>query len=298
MSFQSVSSNPADESLGAIAGESVKPHWFSLNPDKAFAEKLYLIFLPIFFVYNGVVQRMGWLDAGNFWHIVQNLCMWLPYCVLLPLWLRRNSGIAIRDSYWFKLNLWMAVWVFFATYFHTEYFFELLHMRYRFPEVTLYFDSALLGPAEATALAASKKVPVGMYLNTMAFFIVYHTAAVVCMRRVRSMTTDWPRGSQRLAWVAIVLVTALFFAWAETFFYFLQEGVATNVWYENRDAMLRFGSFFYAMYFIVSFPNLYRLDENADGPRWPLSRVAMEGCFVGALTLLLLDLWANFIGAI
>ncbi|MDB5987422.1 MAG: hypothetical protein JWR16_2475 [Nevskia sp.] len=36
---------------------------------------------------------MGWLDVGNFWHIAQNLLMWIPYYVILPLWLRRNSGI-------------------------------------------------------------------------------------------------------------------------------------------------------------------------------------------------------------
>jgi len=192
----------------------------------------------------------------------------------------------------------MAVFVFFVTYYHTEYFFEILHMRYRFPEVTLYFDSTLLGPAEETAAAAWMKVPVGMYLNSIAFFIVYHTAAIVCMRRVRTMTTGWSRGTQIVAWIGIVFVTALFFAWAETFLYFLQEGVSNNVWYEDREAMLRFGSFFYAMYFIVSFPNLYRLDENLEEPPWSLSRVVIEACFVGIVSLTLLDLWAKFIGPI
>ena len=171
-------------------------------------------------------------------------------------------------------------------------------MRYRFPEVTLYLDSALVGPAEATAAAAWKKVPVGMYLNSIAFFIVYHTAAVVCMRRVRAFTHGWSAGRARLAWIAIVVASALFWAWAETFLYFLQESVATNVWYEDRAAMLRYGSIFYAMYFIVSFPNVYRLDEDPEAPRWPLSRVVIEACFVGVASLTLLDLWANFIGAI
>ena len=282
----------------ATATAPTSAGWFSANADKAFAEKLFLSFVPVFFVYNGVVQRMGWLDVGNFWHVVQNLGMWVPYCVLLPWYLRRNSDIPATQSYWFKFNLYMAVWIFFATYFHTEYFFELLHMRYRFPEVTLYFDSALVGPSEQTAAAEWKKVPVGMYLNSIAFFIVYHTAAIVCMRRVRGFTNGWSKANARLAWVGIVFVSALFWAWAETFLYFLQEGVTTNVWYEDRAAMLRYGSFFYAMYFIVSFPNAYRLDENPEEPRWPLSRVVIEACFVGVASLTLLDLWANFIGQI
>jgi len=271
--------------------------WLSENPDKAWAEKLYLAFIPVFLAYNAVVQQLGWLDAGNFWHLAQNLLMWLPWCVLLPAWLRRGSGVPWRESYWFKLNVYMAVWVFFATYFHTEYFFELLGLRYRFPDVTLHFDSALIGPDEASAHGAFQKVPPGMYLNTMAFFIVYHNAAVVCMRRVWNATRSWGPSARRAGWVAIVAVTALFFAWAETRLYITQDAAA-NVWYVDVPAMLRFGSLFYAMYFLVSFPNVYRLDEDPGAPRWSLPRCAVEACFVSMLSLLLLDLWANFIGPI
>jgi cycloeucalenol cycloisomerase len=273
----------------------VASSWLSPNPDKAWAERLYLLFIAVFFGYNAAIQALGWLDTSTFWHVAQNLGMWLPYCVLLPAWLRRRSGVAWRDAYWFRLNVWMAVWVFFATYFHTEYFFEVLGLRYRFERVTLYFDSALVGPDEATAAAGFQKVPVGMYLNTMAFFIVYHTAAVVCMRRVRAFTLAWAPGARRAAWVGIVAATALFFAWAETWLYINEDSMA-NVWYVDVSRMLRIGSFFYAMYFLVSFPALYRLDEDPDAPRWPLSRVAIEACFVSIVSLLLLDLWAGFVG--
>ena len=244
--------------MSSADAASASSPWFSANPDKAWNEKLFLTFVPVFFAYNALVQQLGWLDAGSFWHVAQNLGMWLPYCVLLPAWLRRRSEVPWRESYWFKLNVYMAVWVFIATYYHTEYFFELVGLRYRFPEVGVYFDSALVGPAEETAAGGYQKVPVGMYLNTMAFFIVYHTMAVVCMRRVRGMTLAWPALAQRAAWVAIVVATALFFAWAETFFY-ITDDAAANVWYVDVPAMLRFGSIFYSMYFLVSFPNIYRL---------------------------------------
>jgi cycloeucalenol cycloisomerase len=93
-----------------------------------------------------------------------------------------------------------------------------------------------------------------------------------------------------------VTAAALFFAWAETYLY-ITDDAAANVWYVDVHAMLRFGSIFYAMYFIVSFPNVYRLDEDPRAP-WSLSRAVIEASFVGIASLTLLDLWANFIGPI
>jgi cycloeucalenol cycloisomerase len=223
--------------------------------------------------------------------------MWVPYCVLLPAWLRRDSQIAWHDSYWFKFDLYLFVFVFFVTYFHTEYFFEVLGLRYRFPEVSLYFDSALVGPDEATAAADFKKVPPGMYFNAVAFFVVYHTLAVVCMRRIRSTTLGWSIPAQRVAWAAIVLATALFFAWAETRLY-ITEASAGNVWYVDLARMLEWGSVFYAMYFVVSFPNVYRLDEEMSEPKWSLGRIFVEASFAGIVSMTLLDLWAGFLGPI
>jgi hypothetical protein len=37
---------------------------------------------------NPEFTTMGWLNTGNFWNITQNLLMWIPYCVLLPAFLR------------------------------------------------------------------------------------------------------------------------------------------------------------------------------------------------------------------
>lgn len=273
--------------------------WFSANPDKAWGEKFFLTFLPVFFAYNALVQGMGWLDAGTVWHLAQNVFMWIPYCVLLPAWLRRGAGIRWADSYWLKLNVYMAVYVFFATYFHTEYFFAVLGLRYRFPGVSpaFHFDSFLLGPPEATAMASFEKVPVGMYFNSVAFFICYHTASVVCMRRVWGATAGLSPAVRRLAWVVIVAATALFFAWAETYLYVTSAAVA-NVWYVDVGRMLRIGSFYYALYFVVSFPNVYRLDEDPSQPRWSLSRCVVEASFVSMVVLLLLDLAAAWAGAI
>ncbi|NGY04859.1 hypothetical protein [Solimonas terrae] len=273
-------------------------YWFSKNPDKAWAEKFFLAFVPVFGIYNYIVLSNGLLDTGNFWNVVQNLLMWVPYCVLLPWWLRRNSGVPWRRSYWFKYNVYMFVYVFFMTYFGTEYFFDVLGIRYRFPHVSWYFDSALLGPDEASALASFRKVPPSMYLNAVAFFIVYHTIAVVLMRRVRTMTTaaaPWLRG---LLWVVTVAAAAYFFAWAETYFYVSSSQMSrANVWYVDIPRMLSIGSACYALYFIVSFPNVYRLDEDSARP-WTISRAALEASAVSMIVLLLLDLFTWIVGPI
>jgi|GEM_PF-377810 len=288
---------PAFAAMTGDKAMRVPGHWFSRNPDKAWAEKLYLWFIPVFFGYNALIQKMGWLDVGNFWHVAQNLLMWLPYCLLLPAILRRGSGVPWRRSYWFKFNLYMFVYVFFATYFHTEYFFETLGIRYRFPHVSLYLDSALLGPDESTAAQNFEKVPLGMYFNAIAFFIVYHTASVVLMRRVRTLTPDAPRMLRLALWIVTVAAAAYFFAWAETFFY-INSSAKANVWYVDLPRMLSLGSACYALYFIVSFPNVFRLDEDPAGERWSLSRTVIEASFVSMLVLFLLDLFTWVVGPI
>jgi len=271
-------------------------YWFSPNPDKAWAEKFFLTLIPFWFCYNLLMVQMGWLESGTFWNFMQNFLMWFPYCVLVPWMLRRNSGVPWREAYWFKFNVYMFWWVFLATYFHTEYFFEVLGLRYRFEEVSLYLDSALVGPEEATALQTYQKVPPSMYMNAIVFFAVYHVTAIIVMRRIRTMTDSWNSATGRfLAWCGIVVIIASFWGWGETYMYFVlishgDDPSGINVWYENLDNMLRVGSWFYALYFVVSFPNFYRMDESGDGERWTIKKTVVEVSFVGMISLLLIDL--------
>lgn len=276
--------------------EVARSEWFSPNPDKAWAEKFFLGFVPIFIAFNLAVQKMGWLDTGNFWNVAQNLAMWIPYLVLLPWWLRRHSGVAWYESYWFKANVYMAVYVFFATYFHTEWFFTALGMRYDFPRVSWYLDSALCGPDQATALAQHQRIPLGMYFNTMAFFLVYHTVAVVLMRRVRALTGGWGSAVKGAGWGVIVIAAAIFFAWAETFFYMTPE-IASFVYYVDKEKMLAVGTSLYMLYFFVSFPNFFGLDETCD-TRWSLRNCVVQASFVSMWILLLIDLWVHIRGRI
>ena len=270
--------------------------WFSPNPDKAFGEKLFLTYFFFFMSYQTLLQKMGWVDVGDFWGTVTTLITWIPYLVILPAFLRRKSGIPWYQSYWFKLNVYMMVYVFFSTYFHSEWFFKYLGMRYNFPHQFLDFDSMACGPDQATARESFQAVPLSRYLDTMGFFTVYHTIAIVTMRRVRNMTSSLPAIGQRTLWVAIVVVAAVFFAWAETFFY-IQNAVSKTVWYVDKSAMLRVGTSLYALYFLVSFPNLFRLDETAD-QKWTIRRSIVEASFVSMVTLFVIDTWVRIHGPI
>jgi hypothetical protein len=56
--------------------------------------------------YQTLLQKMGWVDVDDFWGTVMTLITWIPYLVMiLPAFLRRNSGIPWYQSYWFKLNV-------------------------------------------------------------------------------------------------------------------------------------------------------------------------------------------------
>jgi cycloeucalenol cycloisomerase len=282
----------------ATYGDVLKEHrnfttsrkWFAANDDKAWAERFYLVFIPIFFAYNAIIQSMGWLDVGNFWHLTQNFLMWFPYCVALPLYLRRKQPIPFYKQWWFKFQLYMVIFVFFMTFFNTEYFFKALGMRYNFPQVTWYFDSAYLGPNQATALAENQRIPVGMYLNAIAFFTVYHIAAVIVIRRIAGLFPSHTRLKQIAGFAFASFITALFFAWAESYFY-ITAAASGNVWYINLPWQLYVGSWFYMLYFICSFPNIYGLDESPNQQPWSLARVATEAAAISMLVLLLCDLW-------
>lgn len=266
------------------SSNSIEPHWFSRNPSKAWGEKFFLCYLPFFFALNAGKQAFGWLDAGNLWQLGQNLLMLAPLYVI-PFFIRDETSLGRKwyQTYWFKFNVWIYIFAFVATYFFTEYFFDVLGMVYDFPRVTLYFDAALVGSGQ-------QHVPLGMYFNGAAFFVVYHTLAIIVLRRIR--TSRFNTGP-----VFVVIATvacAYFFAWAET------RLVATDAnkpyfYYQDLAWMLQSGSAFYACYFVVSFPFVYRLDEEPD-VNWSLGRTSIDALAAAMLAFFLLDLATHVLG--
>ncbi len=269
--------------------------WFSDNDDRAWAEKFFLTYIPVFFLISGITSRTGLSLEGNWQNLLAGLLVWLPYCVILPLILRRNHPLPFWKQWWFKFQLYLVVVIFFLTYFGTEYFFDVLGMRYNYPNVSWYFNSVLLGPDQATALADHKRVPIGMYPISVGFFTVYHIGAIVMIRRLYRLGTAMGVTAGRAAFALGVVLTALFWAWLETML-FVSQPKGSFACYEDLERQLGIGSFFYAMGFLFTFANVYWLDERASHRPWSNYRVAVEATAMCILVLLAGDLWAQALG--
>lgn len=269
--------------------------WLSQNDDRAWAEKLYLWYIPVFFLISGITSRTGLSLLSNWGNLGAGLLVWLPFCVLLPLYLRRNHPLPVWQQWWFKFQLYLAVVIFFLTYFGTEYFFDVLGMRYNYPNVSWYFDSVLLGPDQASALGEFKRVPIGMYPISVGFFTVYHIGAIVMIRRIYRFGQSLGLGAGRIAFIAGVVASALFWAWLETML-FVSQPKGSFAWYEDLDRQLGLGTVFYAMGFLFTFANVYWLDELARHRPWGLRRIMITATAMCLLVLLAGDLWAMHFG--
>ena len=260
-------------------------YWFSRNLSKAWGEKFFLAYTPFWILCMGVLMQTG---AGGRWgDVALNVAMLAIFAPLLvvPALVRDETSLARPwwRTYWFKLNVWIGIYAGVGSYFGSEYFFDVLGMIYNYPNLSWRLDSVLLGTGEQT-------VPFIMYPSAHFYFVTYHTLAVIVLRRARSsraLSSPW-------LWPLIVVVAGYFFAWMET--YAMAGGaIAEQFAYRDLPRMLKWGSLFYACYFVVSFPMIYRLDENP-GEDWPLRRVCVEALAAGMLLLFLLDTAARFVG--
>jgi cycloeucalenol cycloisomerase len=269
--------------------------WLSDNDDKAWAERLYLWFIPLFFLISGIYSRSAWANSSSLMNLMQGVMLWLPYCVILPLVLRRGTGVPFYRQWWFRFQLYVAVIVFLLSYFGTEYFFDVLGMRYRYEHLSWYLDSALLGPDQASALVANKRVPLGMYPTTMAFFTIYHITAIVFVRRIVRATQGLGVAARRIIYALALFAMACFFAFAETLLF--MSAPSKTAWYIDLPTMLTIGTLFYSMDFIFTFPSIYRLDEDPARAPWSLGRIVIEAAAACMGALLLADLWTLIFGA-
>lgn len=261
------------------------PRWFSENSSKAWGEKFFLAYSPVWMTFMGLVMALGVpARAGEWGFMAIGLAVALPL-VVVPALIRDESPLGRRwyQAYWFKANLYIAIFNFAANYFGSEYFFDFLGMVYDYPMIELNLDATLVGSGE-------QRVPVIMYLLTQAYFITYHTSAVVVLRRIR--TSRLPIGP--ILWPILLLVVAYFWAWMETRM-MANPWIEAQFYYKDMGRMLAYGSLFYSLYFVASFPIFYQLDEERDA-NWSLTITAAAACSAGLIMMFLLDFAAALFG--
>lgn len=163
--LQRGSPSPSRSPAAAGRAPAALELWLSTNPEKAWAEWFFLrysLVWPILFgswCVSGLHLRVG--DAGN---LLVTIAIGSPN-ILGPLFFGppvqsdSTSGTPVtmpwHSRYWFKFNLWIAVFTFVASYFWTEYFFDVLRMNYNFPHLTWNLDAMLLGAHLTILLPAS-----------------------------------------------------------------------------------------------------------------------------------------------
>lgn len=257
--------------------------WLSANPDKAWAERLFLLYTPVWMTAVGLVMVTGWIHTfGDVGFMVFSVAVAAP-TLALPAFLDRNTQRPWWRSYWFKLNAWSAILVFGGTYFGTAYFFDLMGMRYEF-DVSWTFESPVVG-------RHGGRVPVFMYPLTQAYFVSYFVLLTVAYRRLRPSLGPIGRA-------LLVLGLAYAMAVAETLA-MANPLIADAFSYADRTRMLLLGSWGYAVYFIIGLPMLFALDEpTADdpAPQWTLRRTAFHAIGTYMLILCGLEVWAQLIG--
>eukprot|EP00803_Ostreobium_quekettii_P001838 evm.model.scf_2928.1 EVM.evm.TU.scf_2928.1 scf_2928:3937-5187(+) len=181
----------------------------------------------------------------------------------------------LQDRYWVKANVWIAVFSFIGNYFWTHYFYKLLGASYTFPAHRL------------------NDVPLCLFLMTHAYFSFYHAIANVSIRFFQHAT-------QRFGWISQNVVVALWIFVLSYSTAFMETLTIANFPYYSfvdRGRMYTVGSLFYAIYFFVSFPLFYRIEENPR-EKWTISQCTMDSLAAGMLVTMLLDFWKLGVGSI
>jgi len=254
---------------------------FSSNPDKAWAEKWFLAYSPIWpmlfvgWCMSGLHLQVG--DAGN---LIVTVLIAAPNVVVPALFAPRN-GLRWYEMYWFKFSWWIFLFAFVASYFFTEYFFDVLGMVYDFPHLKWNLDSRLVG-------SGKQVVPLMMYFHAWYFFITYHSMSIIFIRIIR--TAPVMRDSP-FAQTLSVFASSWLFAWGEIFLTTM-DTIEDQFTYKNMDWALTYGALCYACYFIPSFPMSYELDETTTS--WSFQKTTESALAAAMIAFVLLDIVAQY----
>lgn len=208
-------------------------------------------------------------DADGYMYLCCGLALpLLLQPLFFPLPAEKNLPLFLRYS--FKANVWIAGFSFIGNYWYTHYFYSVLKATYTMPSHRL------------------NNVPIALYFATHFYFTSYHTFSNLILRKVE--TSFAPTTLRSLLFWAVVVTFSYFTAFMESFTISSYEYYSFSV---PKALIYSLGSFFYGIYFLVSFPVFYRLDEKVSlkekvAPH-TLFQTVFEVLGSGMLVLLLLD---------
>mmetsp|Transcript_11560 Transcript_11560/g.13279 ORF Transcript_11560/g.13279 Transcript_11560/m.13279 type:complete len:294 (+) Transcript_11560:53-934(+) len=256
-------------------------HLFSSNPDKRWAEIFFLAYSPVWPLLFGGWCLSGWyLKVGDLGNLLVT-CLIASPNVLVPLFFCPTKG-HVSTLYWFKFEVWIAIFTFVASYFFTDYFFDVLGMIYNFPHLKWNLSAILVG-------TSNQVVPIMMYVHAWYFFITYHTCSVIFIRAIRTSVL----GRIPLMNILSVIFTAWLFSVGEIYGTTL-EAIKEQFHYVDMDWALSHGALAYSCYFISSFPMVYNLDEDRLA-KWTFRRTVENSFAASMISFILLDIVCQFV---
>lgn len=219
----------------------------------------------------GMVVVTQAYEYFNEWDYM-NLCVVLSSPFLLQPFLfpmDAEKNLPLFQRYSFKANAWIAIFSFIGNYWYTHYFYSVLKAEYLFPAHRL------------------NDVPIALFFATHFYFVTYHTFSNLILRKIETTYRSAPMRTL-FYWLAI-FAFAYFTAFMETL------TISSFPYYRFQDRFMAYtlGSAFYGIYFIVSFPVFFHLDEHvgviANTTPHSLYQAVMEAFGASMIVLCLLD---------
>ena len=167
----------------------------------------------------------------------------LPY-LLQPLvapGITQDAGKPLLERYSLKANVWVFIFGFIGNYWYTHYFYNVLKAEYTMPGWDL------------------NGVPIGMFFGTHFYFCFYHVLSNCVIRKIST--------TYEASWTRTLFTTSVILAMSYTTAFMETLTISAFPCWQFKDTHMVYtiGSAFYAIYFIVSFPMFYRVDEDPKG---------------------------------
>lgn len=273
--------------------------FFSRNPSKRTGEIFFAWWTLAWILFFGYIVVSRWFEDFTAWHYMGvGFALFLPP-ILIPILFPlspADRALSWYQRYATKANLWVFLFNFVGNYLWTHYFYNVLGCSYLL-DVHRIND-----------------VPIAFFMITQSYFLTYYTFSVIGLRLVEQLTSTAKdpatNGDSKARHLELPSSGVLCFLsrWFVVFFSsifmaFMEAFTLENYPYyamKDRMAMYKYGTVFYSIYFIVSFPMFRHLDEKYKPSHkvWSLGRTATSSLAAAMVVTLLLDFWRLFLGPI